>query len=345
MKVLVTGANGHLGYNLCKALIEKGYKVRASIRSLADTAKANPLRALGDIELVALDIRNAAQFEEALTDIETVFHVAATYAWHTGSPEKDREMIRDSVEGAENALQSAAKTGCKKVVLTSSVVALPLRLPGAPAAKEAEWNTNLSVPYVRAKTEAERAAWRLATALDLDLVTVLPGALGGPGFLRRTATIDVFEAIMLGAMRLGLPNFNIPYVDIRDVITGHILAAEKNVSGRFIISNDEQPTLHEVIKLMHTIDPAVPLPLMAVPEFLVRFLPLYDSISSKLLGSPRILGPERAAELKGHVYCVSNTRARKELGWEPRISLQQSLKDTMVCIRALRRQEGKTRVI
>jgi dihydroflavonol-4-reductase len=157
MKVLVTGANGHLGYNLCKAPIDKGFQVRASIRSLADMDKIKPLQALGDIELVALDIRNAAQFEEALTGIEMLFHVAATYAWHTGSPQKDRELIRDSVEGSEIALRSAAKARCKKAVLTSSVVTLPLRLPSEGPATEADWNTSLSVPYNRAKTEAEQA--------------------------------------------------------------------------------------------------------------------------------------------------------------------------------------------
>lgn len=344
MKVLVTGANGHLGYNLCKALVASGYNVRASIRSLADTNKVKSLQNLGTLELVALDIRNAAQFEKALSDIETLFHVAATYAFYTGSPEKDREMIRDSVEGAENALRSAAKAGCKKVVLTSSVVALPLLPPDAPPATEADWNTDLSVPYNRAKTEAEQAAWRVAGELDLNLVTVLPGAIGGPGFWRRTATTDIFESIMLGSMRLGVPNFNIPYVDVRDVVSGHIFAAEKEVSGRFIICNDEQPAMHDLIKIMHDIDPSVPLPLMVMPDFVLRFLPFFDAMNAKLIGSPRMIGRERAAEMKDHVYRLSNARARHELGWEPRVPLQQSLTDMMICLRELRRHEGKRRV-
>jgi dihydroflavonol-4-reductase len=115
MRALVTGANGHLGYNLCKALIEAGYQVRASIRQAADAAKAGPLQVLGDIELVELDVRDAAAFARAVEGADRLFHAAATFAFYTGSREKDAEMVRDSVEGAENALRAAARAGVKKV--------------------------------------------------------------------------------------------------------------------------------------------------------------------------------------------------------------------------------------
>jgi dihydroflavonol-4-reductase len=126
MKALVTGANGHLGYNLCRALIEQGHKVRASIRQETDAAKAAPVHALGDVELVGLDVRNAAALARAVDGVDRLFHVAATFAFYTGSREKDAQMVRDSVEGAENALRAAARAGVEKVVLTSSFVTLPM---------------------------------------------------------------------------------------------------------------------------------------------------------------------------------------------------------------------------
>jgi len=80
VKVLVTGANGHVGFNLCQALLARGgYEVRASVRSLADGTKTAPLRALGGVELAALDVRDRAQFDAALKGVEILFHVAATY--------------------------------------------------------------------------------------------------------------------------------------------------------------------------------------------------------------------------------------------------------------------------
>src|SRR5688572_11904917 len=126
MQVLVTGANGHVGNNLCRALSERGYRVRASVRSLDDPAKVAPLAGLPGLDLVELDVRDAARFDDALRGVEVLFHVAATYALRTGSRERDEEMLRDSVVGVENALRSAARRHVRKVVLTSSIASLPM---------------------------------------------------------------------------------------------------------------------------------------------------------------------------------------------------------------------------
>jgi dihydroflavonol-4-reductase len=344
MKALVTGANGHLGYNLCQALIKQGHTVRASIRSVTDEARAGPLRALGDIDLVELDVRNGLSFQRAVDGVEVLFHLAATYAYYTGSREKDAEMVRDSVEGAENALRAAAKAGVNKVVLTSSTVALPPCKPGAPPATEKDWLGDLSVPYNRAKVEGERAAWRLAGELGVNLVTILPSAIIGPGFLRRTTSTDVIEGIMLGTMRLGAPRSNLPLVDVRDVVRGHILAAQKDVAGRFIICNDRFPSFLELTQLMHRIDPAVPAAAGLIPDFAVGLAPFVDAINARLLGSPRVMTPELVASVKGKVFNMSNARAKAELGWTQEVSLEESLADTMSAIRTLRRREGRARM-
>ncbi len=60
MKVLVTGAGGHLGYNLVAALLEAGHQVRGSVRSLADTAAVTRLQALGPVEVVAAQLESQA---------------------------------------------------------------------------------------------------------------------------------------------------------------------------------------------------------------------------------------------------------------------------------------------
>jgi dihydroflavonol-4-reductase len=345
MKVLVTGANGHVGFNLCKALFSRpGYEVRASVRSLADKEKSAPLRALGNIELAELNVRNAAQFDAALKGIEILFHVAATYAVVTRSAAQAEEVLRDSVEGVEVALAAAARAGARKVVLTSSVITLPLRRPGEPPATEADWASDLRVTYTRAKTEAEQVAWRIAGKLKLNLVTVLPGGIGGPGFQRRTPTIDLIEGIMLGTMRFGAPPLNFAYVDVRDVAEAHILAAEKDASGRFIVTNDESPSILKYSRTLHDIDAAVPAAPMVLPGFMTRFMPLFDAMNAKLLGSPRLITREGIATIDGRLFIASNLRARSKLGWAPKVAFRQSLADTMQAIRALRRAEGKRRM-
>jgi dihydroflavonol-4-reductase len=344
MKVLVTGANGHLGYNLCKALIEQGCEVRGSIRSLADDAKAAPLRALGGVELVGLDVRDAEAFARTAKGVEVLFHAAATYAYHTVGPEKDGEMVRDSVEGAMSALRAAAGAGVRKVVFTSSTVTLPPGKPGTPPATEKDWLSDLSVPYWRAKFMGERTAWRLADELGVNLVTILPPAIVGPDFHRRTPSTDLIEGIMLGTMRLGAPRLNPPLVDVRDAVKAHILAGQKDVSGRFIICNDRLPSFLELTRMMRRIDPAVPAALGQIPSFALGLAPFFDAMNAKLLWSPRVMTPELVASIKGKSFSVSTERAKAELGWRQEVLLEQSLADTMHAIRALRRLEGHTRM-
>ncbi|MPY89711.1 MAG: NAD-dependent epimerase/dehydratase family protein [Luteitalea sp.] len=328
MRAVVTGANGHVGNNLCRALVERGYTVRAGVRSLADPKKTRHLAAMDGLELVEADLYRPDQLRAACDGTDILFHVAAVYAYVVGEREAD-DMVRASVEGAENALRAAAETKVRKVVLTSSIVTLPLTAPGAPPSTEDDWTTDPLVPYFRAKTLAEKRAWELAKELRLTLVTVLPGAIGGPGFAHNTPTIDAIEGIMLGTMRLGAPRANLPYVDIRDVISAHVLAAEADCRGRFIVCNDRFPSFIEIIETMHGIDPKVRRALMTLPDFMLPAAPFFDRLNHRRVGSPRVLVPELIATLRGKIWNASNERAKRELGWRQEIPLEASLRDTM----------------
>jgi dihydroflavonol-4-reductase len=215
MKVLVTGAGGHLGYNLVDALIAEGHSVRASVRSAGDAATRARLEAMGAVEIVGARLESESELHAAMEGMDAVFHTAAVYVLVASG--RDDEIVSASVDGVERAMRAAKSAGVGRIVLTSSVVSLPLKVPGAPPATEAEWATDLRVPYFRAKTLAEQRAWQRARDLGLDLVTILPGAFAGPGFVRNTPTVDLVEAIMNGAMQLAAPPLLYPYVDVCDV--------------------------------------------------------------------------------------------------------------------------------
>jgi len=345
MKVLVTGANGHVGFGVSKAFAAAGHDVRASIRSADDAAKSAPLRALGIDDIVGLDVRNFEAFVEACRGVDVLVHVAATYVMHVTTPAETQSMLRDSTEGAANAVRAAAKAGVPKVVLTSSVATLPRVRPDAPPATEADWATDLAVPYFRAKTEGERAAWKAAEETGIKLVTILPGTVGGPDFQRRTPSIGMIESIMLGSMRLGAPNTNVAYVDVRDVAAAHVLAAERDVSGRFIIANDHAPQMRELSLLMHWSDAAVPAAPAVLPNFVMTIAPALDRLRSSLTRTPRMVSPELVATMRGKITKLDNTRAKSDLGWRQSVGLDRSLAETMAAIRALRRREGHKRVV
>jgi dihydroflavonol-4-reductase len=340
MKALVTGANGHIGSNLVRTLVERGYDVRATVRSLDDTMRNAALVSHPAVELVELDIRDAERFRSLCDQVDILFHLAATYAYYPGTRTTDEDIIVDSVSGAEAAIRAAARQ-VTKVVLTSSLVTVPLRRSSGAPATEADWQQDFSVPYFRAKTEAERRAWELADKYAVNLVTVLPGAVCGPGFTRGTPSTDLIEAIMLGALRFGAPRMNFPIVDVRDVVRGHILAAEKDVQGRFLLCGDSFPTMKELTGLMHDIDPKVPTSLMTMPDFTGTFLPYLDWLNSRLYDSPLTLTPEFVEAMLGRQFNASNARARTELGWTPEIPVRETLADTMETIRTLRRGAGR----
>ena len=146
---------------------------------------------------------------------------------------------------------------------------------------------------------------------------------------------------MLGALRFGAPNMNFPVIDVRDVARGHILAAERDVTGRFLLCGDEFPMLRSLTQLMHDIDPAVPVAPMTLPDFMESALPYLDWMNSKLLDSPLTLTPAVAQAMTGRLFNASNARARAELGWAPEIPIRQTLAETMEAIRTMRRGAGR----
>jgi dihydroflavonol-4-reductase len=198
-----------------------------------------------------------------------------------------------------------------------------------------QWRSDLRLPYFRAKTEAEKIAWDLSRQLGVDMLAILPAAISGPGFQRHTTSTEVIENVMRGAFRTGVPQSNFPAVDIRDVVDGHILAADRGGAGRYIICNDDVVTFKEMIAIIHAIDARVPKSWATLPNAMLAFGPLFDWLNAKTLGTHRLFSGELVSAVKGQWWVYSNARAKRELGWQQRISLQQSLADTMTAIREL----------
>lgn len=336
MRSLVTGASGHLGYNLVSLLAARGHDVAATLRSLADRRQTDRLTALGRVALFEADVRNYDQMYAALERVDVLFHAAAVFSITERG--RERELHETALDGTESTLRAAAARGVRRVVMTSSVVTLPLTPPGAAPSSEADWNADLRIPYVRAKVESERRAWALARELGLELATVLPAGIIGPGFVRATPTIDLIRACVMGEFRIGAPRGNFSFVDARDTAEAHLLAAEQGASGRYIVGYEHAPSFDELVRAIARIDRRVKPPLMVLPTFAAPLLPLYDALSHRAFGTPRIATAEVVgATVSGKVYNFSTERARRELGWSPRVPFEQSLRETLEQLQSMPR--------
>lgn len=108
--ILVTGATGYLGREVCRHLVNEGYRVRAMVRPLS---KIEPLEELG-IELTFGDVRDAAAVNRAVQGTHVIIHLAADI---TGSPES---ILESCQRGTKNIAEAARAAGCGRVIYVSS---------------------------------------------------------------------------------------------------------------------------------------------------------------------------------------------------------------------------------
>nr|MBP8165246.1 NAD-dependent epimerase/dehydratase family protein [Anaerolineales bacterium] len=163
--ILVTGASGFVAIHTIIQLLEQGYAVRGTIRSLkkeADLRKtiSRYVQANDRLEILPADLEQAAGWKGAMSGVETVLHVASPFPLF--EPEKEDDLIIPAVQGTLRVLRAAHKAGVKRVVQVSSVAAISSGHNGENKTfTEADWSdlTKDIGAYAKSKTLAERAAW------------------------------------------------------------------------------------------------------------------------------------------------------------------------------------------
>ncbi len=327
--VLVTGANGHVGNQLAAHLVEHGYHVRAMVRRPDDAKRAIEILRHPFVEVVAGDIRDTDAVTRAVAGCEGVFQVAAVYTMHAADPQRD--IIDPAVTGALNVLRASKLAGVRRVVLTSSLVAMGnLSTPEHPL-DESNWNDAATEPYAKAKTLAERRSREFADASGLDLVCVNPTLIVGPGFPHHTPSTQLFENAIRGLLPV-LPPLAFTFVDVRDVASAHRLAFERpEANGRYLCGN-VTVTMRTVFEYLHRIDPTIKIPRFDLPRIFLPFLPPLDWLQTKFFGTTRLMTSESVTEYASGAAYISTARIRRDLGWEPR-RFDESVRDTLAWIR------------
>jgi len=316
---LVTGANGHLGNNLVRALLERGENVRASTRNPQDTAPFDGL----DCEIVQADLMDKDSLLKALEGVDTLYQVAAVFRHWARDPQ--REIIEPNLQGTRNVLEAAAAQGVRRIVYVSSEATLDHHVNPV---NESTWRTEFrGNPYVQSKTEAEQLAWQLAKELDLDMVSVLPGAIIGPHCYRLTVTMRYLQQVIDDEVFIDV-NFPFTFVDVRDVSEGMILAAQKGKRGeRYLLVTEEPVSTQQIIALAQEIKPNLKTPPRA-PKFLLQGMSSMMEFASKITGKQPLLLRSQVDLFYGVAPRKDISKARAELGFSPR-DTETALRETL----------------
>lgn len=306
--VLITGANGFVGSAVVRALLHRGYEVRALVRQTSDTANLAGL----DIDIAHGDLLEPPSLARALRGCEGLFHVAADYRLWAREP---REILQANLRGTHNVLLAAQRCGVRRIVHTSSVATLCLHHDGTPADEDAPAHlADMIGTYKRSKFLAEALVRRCAHA-EQDIVIVNPAAPVGPRDAKPTPT----GRMVLDAARGRMPAYvdtGLCIVHVDDVAAGHVLAFERGQRGRRYILGGENLSLRDILAAIAELRGRRP-PRIRLPHSAVLPVAHVAEAWARISGKAPNLTVD-GARLARHRMYFSSARAEAELGWHAR---------------------------
>ncbi len=308
-RAIVTGANGHIGANVVRALLTRDVEVVAFVRPGSDRRGLEGL----DVELAEGDILAPETLGPAMEGCDALFHCAAVFAlW---SKDGDESILRAAIEGTGNVLRAAAAAGIRRAVVTSSVAAVGGSTSADQLLDAEHWAQGLTVPYYVAKQTAERRAFELAQELGLELCTILPTLVLGPHDHRVTPSSKLVLDMLRGEGATVEGGGNV--VDVRDVAEAHVRAFERGVAGERYIVGGENLTNRELGALVERVA-GVKVKHLTLPRWLFSTVAGAMELGAAISGKPPTLTRAAVHDLFGRFAWYDTTKTRSQLGLEPR---------------------------
>jgi len=253
-KVVVTGVTGNVASWVTKMLLDQGkFSVRGTVRTPTDEKTISHLKeAFGDkyseLEVVYADLTDEKSLFDAIKGCTYVFHIASIVTQEV--PKEENELIVPIVNGVTFVMKAAIAHGVKRVIFTSSTYCVSTH-DGTPSVDETVWPDKYDSTLCKAKNLAEKTIWEFheKNKGKIEAVTLIPCFIQGPPLSSKGClSVDVIKAILLGVMPEN-PNYNINWVDVREVAQAHINALEAKDGNRFIIVG-ESKKINEVAENM-----------------------------------------------------------------------------------------------
>ena len=313
-KVLVTGATGYIGLHCIQQLLDQGYAVNGSLRSLE--RKDEIIKSLEShntstehLKLFSFNLNEDEGWDDGMEGCNYLIHVASPIALEIKSEDF---FVKPAVAGVKRALKFAKKHNIKKVILTSSVAAIFHGIELKEYYDENDWSDpeNPSIDhYSKSKTLAEKAAWDFieAEGKPFEFSVINPALVIGPSLSNDLGESNkAIQMVATGKMPVAVP-LQFGYVDVRDVAAAHILAMQKQASDGERFALAEKDMWYEDVAKVLRENGFNKAPKLSVPVWAAKILANF---------SPEL---KMALPYIGRVRSVKYTSKAKDLlGWNPR---------------------------
>lgn len=317
MKYFLTGATGFIGGTVARMLAAEGHQVIALVRT---PSKAQELADLG-VEVVKGDITDKESMRQPMTGVDGVFHIAAWYQMGA----KDKSIARRiNVDGTRNVLELMKELNIPRGVYTSTL-GVHSNTNGKIVDESYRFDGELLSEYTKTKWAAHYQVAVPMMAAGLPLMIVMPGGVYGPGDTSslRSTLIDYLQ----GKMPMIPKETALCFAHVEDTARGHILAMEKGKPGEVYHISGEISTLVDLFALAEKVTGIKPPRMQASPGTMKAMSKVMGMVG-KVVALPENMHPESLRSLAGVTFLGDNSKAKRELGFDPR-PLSEGLRETL----------------